>query len=80
MNELHETRWTISASFGPEDDEISVAHMAKICDRLEADPLEDVEYEVELTGTFGPDDQWNGGGPTRALPGWSRGTDRPQLG
>jgi hypothetical protein len=52
VNELHETRWTISASFGPEDDEISVAHVAKICDRLEADPLEDVEYEVRLTGTF----------------------------
>jgi hypothetical protein len=52
MNELHETRWMISASFGSEDDEISVAHVAKICDRLEADPPEHVEYEVELTGTF----------------------------
>ena len=52
MNELHETRWTIAASFGPEDDEVSVAHLAKICDRLETESTKCVEYEVELTGTF----------------------------
>jgi hypothetical protein len=52
MNELHETRWAIAASFGPEDDEVSVAHLAKICDRLEPKPLAYVEYDIELTGTF----------------------------
>jgi hypothetical protein len=51
LNEVNETRWTISASFGPEGDDISVAHLAKI-DRLEAGPPEEVEYEVKLTGTF----------------------------
>jgi hypothetical protein len=54
LSELRETRWTISATFGRDDNEsYSVAHLAKSCERFEPVIASDlVEYDVELTGTF----------------------------